>query len=343
MSIVRRSTPVILSACLILPIPSTLLFGQQSVKRILSQDSTLNNLIDPPGYKTAKLGTLGGVVQAGRGTQPMVLIPGLGFGGGVFTEMMDGLADQYRMYAITLPGFGGTPAPPCPPEGTSLGEQTWTNAALGAIEKLIEDEGMHNPILVGHWLTGTQLALRIAMKHPDNVKAVIIIAGSARMTVSDSARAAMLNTLGKRIAVNDNFMAPKWFKTVTRETWDDNNFLPGDYAVNPILGLRLWREAAAPKLHVWVRYLCEFNAQDISLEMHRVAVPTLILKPGLEGIFHSPGNNYMDNYLHRSWEGCVENNPRITLETIPDSRVCLWFDRPQEVKKAVLDFLKSTD
>jgi hypothetical protein len=38
-----------------------------------------------------------------------------------------------------------------------------------------------------------------------------------------------------------------------RETWDDNNFLPGDYAVNPILGLRLWREAASPQVHVWIR------------------------------------------------------------------------------------------
>lgn len=173
----------------------------------------------------------------------MILIPGLGFGGSVFSEFMEGFAGQYRMYAVTLPGF----------------------------------------------------------------------------------------------------MAPRWFKTVTRETWDDNNFLPGDYAVNPVRGLRLWREAAAPGLHVWVRYLCEFNAQDITLEMDKLTVPTLILKPGLEGIYHTAGNNYMENYCHKNWEGSIGNNRNISVKTIPDSRVCLWFDQPQEVRKAVVDFLAGID
>src|SRR4030067_1470682 len=126
------------------------------------------------------------------------------------------------------------------------------------------------------------------------------------------------------------YFAPKWFKTVTRETWDDNNFLPGDSAVNPGRGLRLWREAAAPKLHVWVRYLCEFNAQDITLELDQVTVPTLKLEPGLEGIKDHPDQNYMENYCHKGWEGYLEKNPKITVKTIPNSRVCLWFDQPQE-------------
>jgi hypothetical protein len=134
-----------------------------------------------------------------------------------------------------------------------------------------------------------------------------------------------------------------WFRTVTRETWDDNNFLPGDYAVNPVRGLRLWREAASPLLHVWVRYLCEFNAQDVAVEMDRLSVPTLILKPGLEGIKESPDQNYMQNYCHTGWEGSAEKNKNITLKTIPHSRVCLWFDQPEEVHKAVIDFLNGLD
>jgi len=335
----HRGFRILISASLVVVINVSMLLGQQSVKRILVQDSTLNNLTDPPGYKTAKPGTLGGVKRVGSGTQPMILVPGLGFGGAVFEEFMEPLKNEYRMYAVTLPGFGGTAAPPSPNEKTSLGEQTWTAAAVGAIEKLMEDERLPNPVIVGHWLTGTQIALRLAIKDPDKIKAVILLAGSARMMVTDSARAAMINTLEKRIAIVDNFMAPKWFKTVTRETWDDNNFLPGDYAVNPVLGLRLWREAASPKLHVWVRYLCEFNAQDISLEMSKVNVPTLILKPGLEGIYYDPINNYMENYCHKSWEGSVENSTKITMKTIRNSRVCLWIDQPREVNRAVRDFL----
>jgi len=339
----RIAAWAVMAACLFAVAPAPLLFGQQAFKRILKQDSTLNNLIDPPGYQTAPLGTLGEVVRAGTGNQAMILVPGLGFGAHVFDEFMAGLSGQYRMYAVTLPGFGGTAAPPCPDGKISFGEQTWTNGALGAIEKLIDDEKIQNPIIVGHWLGGTQIALRLAMKHPDKIKAVILLAGSAKMMFSDTAYNKFVETPEKRVASIDNFQGPKWFKTVTRETWDDNNFLPGDYAVHPVRGLRLWREAASPKLHVWIRYLCEFNAQDISFEMDKVAVPTLILKPGLEGIKDSPDQNYMVNYCHRSWEGAVEKNPKITVKTIPNSRACFWFDQPEEVNRAVVDFLKSVD
>jgi len=340
-SIAIWSVRIFLTTCLILVISAPLLQGQDTCIRIMQQDSTLNNLVDPPGYKTAKPGTLGGVVRTGTGTQPMILIPGLGFGGSVFSEFMQGLADKYRMYAVTLPGFGGTAAPPCPSEKTSFGEQTWTNGALAAIEKLIKDENLQNIILVGHWLTGTQIALRLAMRNPDRVKAVVILSGSARLFLSNTEYAAYYETPEKRVATIDNYLAPRWFKTVTLETWDDNNFLPGDYAVNPVRGLRLWREAATPKLHVWVRYLCEFSAQDITFEMNKVTVPTLILKPGLEGIWYDPGQNYMEAYCHLSWEGCVEKNSKITVKTIPNSRACPWFDQPEEVDKAMADFLKS--
>jgi hypothetical protein len=94
---------------------------------------------------------------------------------------------------------------------------------------------------------------------------------------------------------------------------------------------------------VWVRYLCEFNAQDICLEMDRLTVPTLILEPGLEGIHHDPENNYMEVFCHDSWMDCGENNPRITMKTIPDSRACLWLDQPEEVSRAVVDFLNGVD
>jgi len=314
------------------------LAGAAPLPRITAQNPALNNLVDPPGYPTAPLGTLGEVVRAGKGTQPMILIPGLGFGAHVFDELMTQLADRYKMYAVTLPGFGGTAAPPAPAEAISFGKQTWTDAALAGIEKLIAEEGIRNPILVGHWLTGTQVALRLAMKHPRDVKAVVILAGAARLHFSDTKRNEAMKDPEKRASLVDVF-ANRWFKTVTRETWDDNNFLPGDYAVDPVRGLRLWREAARPDLHTWVRYLCEFNAQDITLSIPELAVPTLFLEPGLEGLPFDPGQNYMEGYTHASWGASRENNAAIQVKTIPGSRACLWFDKPEETRQAVVTFL----
>jgi pimeloyl-ACP methyl ester carboxylesterase len=181
----------------------------------------------------------------------------------------------------------------------------------------------------------------LALKHPDKIKGVVLLAGAAKMVVLDTAYATYYGTPEKRVATIDRYMAPLWFKTVTRETWDDNNFIPQDYAVHPVRGLRLWREAASPLLHVWVRYLCEFNAQDLSTDMGQVAVSTLLLRPGLEGLWFDSGQNYMEAYCHTSWDGAVENNPKVTVKTIANSRVCMWFDQPEKVHEVVALFLKS--
>jgi pimeloyl-ACP methyl ester carboxylesterase len=268
----------------------------------------------------------------------MILIPGLGFGARVFDELTAALGDRYTFFAVTLPGFAGTAAPPSPPATTSLGEQTWTDGALAAIEKLIVDEAIRDPIVVGHWLTGTQLALRLALAHPREIRGVVVLAGAARLHFADAKRNEAIAALEKRVAGVDLF-AQRWFKTVTRETWDDNNFLPGDYAVHPVRGLRLWREAARPSIHVWVRYLCEFNAQDVTLDLPRLAVPTLFLEPGLEGLAFEPGQSYMEAYLHTSWGASREANPHVRVQVVPNARALLWFDQPEATREALARFV----
>jgi len=334
----RKILPFLVSVLVTSSVASTAL-AQQTCQRILVQDSTLNNLVDPSGYKTGSLGELGRVDKVGHGPQAMILIAGLGLGGDIFKDFMTAHENDFTMYAITLPGFGGTPAPPTPPENTSFGEQTWTNAAFEAIEKLIANEKIERPIIVGHWMTGPQLALRLALKYPAKIKAVILPSGSACFVTTDTIKYPVHPPLEKRIIAQDKYMAPKWYKTVTRETWDDNNFLPGDYAVNPILGLRLWREAALPPLHVWIRYLCEFYAQDITLQLDSLKVPTLLLYPGLEDLYFDPGQNYMYGYCVTSWAASVPSHSIIKSVTIPNSRLCMWLDQPDKFNEEVNSFL----
>lgn len=325
--------------CVALALAAGFAFGQEKVDRILKQDPSLDNLADPAGYRTAPLGTIGAFTKRGTGPRAMILIPGLGFGGDSLEDLMAPLEERFTMYAVTLPGMGGTPAPPSPAEGASFGGQSWTNGALKGIEALIEAERIRSPVVVGHWMTGTQLALRLALEHPDQVAAVVIVSGTTRFTPTDTSRMPAHPELDKRIAGIDQLMGPRWFKTVTRETWDDNNFMPWDYAVHPVLGLRLWREAARPPLHVWVRYLCEFFAQDVSLDLGDLKVPALVLRPGLEGLYHDPGSDYMNAYAHAGWDGAALENPHVKMMTIPKSRIFMWLDQPEAVRRALDGFL----
>src|SRR5262245_60814298 len=92
-----------LASCLLLA--ATPARGQQPP----AQDSTLNNLVHAPDYVTALLGSLGAVVERGRGPIDMVLVSGSGMGASVFEGFMRRNADRYHMLAVTLPGFEGTP------------------------------------------------------------------------------------------------------------------------------------------------------------------------------------------------------------------------------------------
>src|SRR5262245_42385307 len=69
------------------------------------QDSTLDNLVHASGYVTSAPGTLGAVVERGKGGTDMVLVSGFGVGASAFEGFMTRNASRYRMLAITLPGF----------------------------------------------------------------------------------------------------------------------------------------------------------------------------------------------------------------------------------------------
>jgi len=91
---------------------------------------------------------------------------------------------------------------------------------------------------------------------------------------------------------------------------------------------------------VRIRYYCEFLAQDISLELENLSVPTLFLIPGLEGIYFDSENNYLERYCYTSWEASVYKYQNIEVETAPKTRLCMWIDEPEEVYSRIADFLE---
>lgn len=306
--------------------------------RSMAQDSTLNNLVHPPGTRTVPWGTLGGVITTGTGSRHMILIPGLGFSGGVFDEFMARHAAEYRMHAVTLPGFGGTDPLPMP-DSTSYALQPWLRSAEQGLLTLMDREGIRRATLVAHWAQGSQLALRLALLHPGRFDAVVLIGGVARAYYSSSP--AMLTwTPAQRAAAIDR-LGSGWFRTVTRTTWDDNNYMSYDYAINPRRGLWLWREAARPTLPVWIRYLLEFYAVDLTPELSRLQVPVLVVQPGLDdpGYYAEKDRDYMRDLLLGSWQGVPRDLPKLRFVTIPGARLFIQYDQPDALDRAIGDFL----
>lgn len=308
--------------------------------RSMVQDPALNNLRHAAGVETAPADSLGRVRHAGTGPRHMLLISGLGFGDGIWSEFMESHKTLYTMYAVTLPGFGGTAPLAMPPEGSRYADRPWTTSAINAVHKLLDQEKMDRVTIVAHWALATQIALQLALDHPDRVEAVVIIGGPLK-SYYESPPGMLSWTAAQRAAYADG-MGQKWFKTVTRQTWDDNNYMSYDYAINPRRGLFLWREAQAPALSVWIRYLLEFYTMDQSSLLANLRVPTLVVQPGFDdpGFQPEPAWDYMRNLCLDSWKGVAGVHPRLEFITVPHSRLFVMFDRPDALDQAIRSFLQ---
>ena len=310
--------------------------------RSMAQDPTLNNFVHAAGVETTAIGTLGRVRRLGDGPRTMLLIPGLGFGDGIWAEFMERHRARYTMYAVTLPGFGETRPLPIPGDGSSFTDVPWTRSAIRAIEDLLTRERITRVTIVAHWALASQIALQLAIDHPDRVEAVVLVGGPLKSYYSGTP--GMLEWTPTQRSRYVQGMGEKWFKTVTRRTWDDNNYMSYDYAVNPLRGLFLWREAQAPSLPVWIRYLLEFYAFDQTSQLKDLRVPTLVVQPAFDDAAHfvEAGRNYMRDLCVDSWRDARHASAKLEFVTVPQSRLFIMFDQPDVLDRTIADFLART-
>lgn len=307
-----------------------------------AQDSTLDHLVHAAGYVAAQPGVLGAVVEKGSGPVDMVLISGFGIGASVFEGLMARNASRYRMVAVTLPGFEGSAAPPMPPAGTSYGAQTWTDQAVEAVASLIREKGLDRPVLVGHFINGTQVATRVALEQPELVRAVVLLAGTPRYEPVTAAQGWPRGlTLEQKARFVDQGLAPRWFKTVTRGTWVTGNFKASDYSTDPVRGRMVADRANEPPLPVLIRWLCEFHASDLASALDSLDAPLLLIRPGFtEALRADSTRSYLAGYFEEPWKGVLDDRPRMHVVTLDEAGILVMDDQAGAVDRAIAGFLE---
>ena len=331
---IRRATALWLSLVLLL--------GATPALSQPAQDSTLNNLVHDAGYKTCEPCSLGAVIERGKGPIDMVLVSGFGVGASAFEGFMRRNAARYHMLAITLPGFEGTAAPPMPAAGTSYGDQTWTHAATEAVARLITQRKLKRPVLVGHFINGTQVAARVAIDHPELARALILFAGTPRYEPTrPSPYWPQGLALEKKVAAIDRFMAPRWFKTVTRATWVKNNFTAPDYSTDSARGAAFADLANTPPLPVLIRYLCEFHASDVRADFSKLTQPLLLVRPTFTAAVRADTNRvYLPSYFQQPWLGVLDHRAHTETLDVEEAAILVMDDQAEKVDQAVAAFLK---
>jgi pimeloyl-ACP methyl ester carboxylesterase len=104
----------------------------------------------------------------GGAGSPLILVHGLGGAAANWTELAPLLAKRHRLLVPDLPGHGGS---------TPLPAVSGLEPFADRIALLAEREQMAPATVVGHSLGGT-VVLRLALRHPQNVTAVVLAAAA---------------------------------------------------------------------------------------------------------------------------------------------------------------------
>jgi pimeloyl-ACP methyl ester carboxylesterase len=271
--------------------------------------------------------SVGHVEQRGTGPVPMVLVPGISCDWRVFETFMDRNAARYTMYAVTLPGFGGSPPPPPPGDDATA----WLDHAEAAIWRVVTEHGLNDPVIVGHGLGG-HLALRIGIAHRDEVAAIVSIDGgplvpygSAAMGDTDR-RAMAKRTLDAYAELDD-------------ETWVQVQFNFGKrMATDAMRGVELGgMYARAPRAAVF-GYMSAFSAADLRDRLPSLTVPTLVVA----ALQRDPQRPQMAREMVLTWQTHLAAAPEHELVVMDGSRHFVQDDRPDELDELITRFLAAS-
>ena len=138
------------------------------------------------GFEERFLELPGGCLRylaAGEG-EPVLLVHGLGGAAGNWVALAPLLLPERRLLVPELPGHGGSSPLPAAPS---------LNAYADPLASLLEHEGAPPAAVVGHSLGGA-IALRLAIRRPEAVRALVLAGAAGISSATRSARYALTIT-----------------------------------------------------------------------------------------------------------------------------------------------------
>jgi pimeloyl-ACP methyl ester carboxylesterase len=264
----------------------------------------------------------------GTGPVSMVLIPGNNADWTVFRSFMERNAQRYTMYAVTLPGFGGTTPPPDPQlPAYALGE--WVQNAEDAVATMIVERKLERPIVVGHGLGG-HLALRLAMHRPGLVSKVVTLEGPPAFPMTETE----ISEEERARRIDDEF-APR-LAQMTPEVYE---FAQRNGAQSMVRSASRATELGnmfiTTKPDVWRRYLMEVLAVDLREEMKDLSCPALVIG----AIPDAERQSMPPSRLREFWRDAVSRTDKASLVFFEGRRHYLMDDAPVELDKTIAAFV----
>ena len=285
--------------------------------------------------ETARPGELGAVVKHGTGKIPVILIPDVAFTAHLFDSFAQRNEKNYVMYAITLPGFGGTPAP-APFEHRDYAQlRLWKNAEEGVLQ-LIKKENLKHPWIIG-MQGGAYLALRVALDYPERVGGVVVLNGLlyAPMQLSGPPKPISKE---KRAAASKMFGPVELLPLPSESCYGKYlKIYATYYSKDAELGNAAAQDAAKSEPHLSWDYFSELLTTDLSDEIGKLKMPLLVI-PSIPDA-NAPGKTPGDPVSLYQWKDL--KMPNLKIVPLKDTRAFATVDNPQLLDQTISEFINA--
>jgi pimeloyl-ACP methyl ester carboxylesterase len=287
----------------------------------------------PAATETFTVGTLK-VQRYGDAGRAMILIPGLECGPWEFSRTIDALKGDHRVYALTLAGFDGVPAPKPDPAAGNLMDR-----ADASLLQLIRSHHITKPALIGHSLGGT-LALRFAGEHARLLAGVVAVDGLPVFPFMDGMsreqRAAMAARMKARIAA------------MTRAEFKDYalGYMRRMGVIDPGLAAKTAKRLAKSDPKASGEYIAADVSADDRDKLKQASVPILEISPyyapDFEQAAKRSGRPMISEQAKTAYyQRMLENAPDAKVVSISPARHFVMLDQPQKFQAALNRFIAS--
>jgi pimeloyl-ACP methyl ester carboxylesterase len=280
-----------------------------------------------------RVGTLQ-VQRYGDHGRPVILIPGLECGPWAWQRTIAGLEKDHVVYAVTLAGFDGVPAPaPDAKAGTLL------DRADASLLRLIEQKHIDKPVLVGHSIGGT-LSLRFAGEHAKLIAGVVAVDGLPIYPGMDRVSVAQRQAIAAQMKARLAAMTPAQFKAAALP------YMQHVGVIDPQLAAREAPLVGRSDARATADYMAADAAADYRPGLKQANVPILEISPynppdfaAAAAMSKQPVTSEAQKTAY--YRSLLANAPDAKVVSISPSRHFVMLDQPARFQQALDGFLKS--
>lgn len=282
----------------------------------------------PAANATFTVGSLR-VQRYGHGGRALILVPGLASGPWAWRGTIEHFMHDHAIYAVTLAGFDGVPAPK---QQTGL-----MDLADASLLELIRTRHIDRPVLIGHSLGGS-LAIRFAAEHPALLSGVVAVDG---LPVFPLMSASQREAAAQQMRAKIGHVTEAAFKMQQLQYMRMIGVV-GDEQASRYAALGALSDPGAT-----LEYAAEDMEMDLRPQLPHITVPLLEISPYYKPDYQRYAQlnkrplttaEQKADYYRQSLKGA----PDASVVTIEGSRHFVMLDQPAKFLAVLADFLRKT-